>query len=69
MKEFKCFQCKGKCNKKGYPSISKYSKVCNENRGNITVKQQNIFDRLSKRLLGLMFDDKTGKRKKVKGFR
>jgi len=31
--EVKCYNCKGHCNKKGYPSVSKGSKYCRGQRG------------------------------------
>ena len=29
----KCTECSGHCNKKGYPSVSKYSAYCDSQRG------------------------------------
>jgi len=31
--KIKCYQCKGHCNKKGYPSVSKGSSYCDKQRG------------------------------------
>jgi len=32
-KQMKCTECSGHCNKKGYPSVSKYSAYCDSQRG------------------------------------
>lgn len=31
--EIKCYECRGHCNQKGYPSVTKGSKHCKEERG------------------------------------
>jgi len=35
----KCYECRGHCNKKGYPSVTKGSKHCKQERGLLPLKK------------------------------
>lgn len=55
-----CRNCKGKCNKKGYPSVMKGSKYCQEQQGIITKDRINSY-------VGIK--SIVNKIKKIRGFR
>lgn len=64
-KNLNCQVCAGKCNKKGYPSVSKYSHYCNDQRRVLTVEQAWGFAKYWNKLLML----KTRIGQKLRGFR
>ena len=49
----KCYECKGKCNKKGYPSVSKGSKYCTQERGIISPDRKSMWDNVKFNLQSL----------------
>jgi len=45
-----CRTCNGKCNKKGYPSVSKNSLYCQEQRNVIAYERINVFHNIKTKL-------------------
>jgi len=64
-KNLNCRTCTGKCNKKGFPSVSKFSYYCNDQRKVLTVAQTWGFARFTNKPINL------GKfiGRKIRGFR
>ena len=47
-KELSCKNCKGHCNKKGYPSVTKHSPYCDKQRKQLTIEKISFWKRLKK---------------------
>lgn len=64
----KCYECYGKCNKKGYPSVTKQSKYCMEQRKLLGSNRKSIWKKFTNKLSTLKVD-LLQKGKKLRGFR
>lgn len=66
--ELNCRSCKGKCNGKGKPSVSKYSAFC-ESQRNVAITDRLKFWQFTNNKLKKLINLLKGKDEKLKGFR
>ena len=51
----KCYECKGRCNKRGFPSVMRGSAFCDVERGVLTDKRASIWQRIREKMFARGF--------------